>query len=581
MTTFYDQINDLINLLVHDSDKGWLWKSKPIKDSFGSIYKDFYKVDSDRLNHNKEYLFDKLIDESVEKLFPHLQEFNENKFWIISEDPKIKLNTDQLLVEKNSQKLIIGKGDYLKGGSFQDKYSTNNRLTVPSETSTSKLKAKKFVYLINPTKSFNPTKAFDPTKPEENLEIGVESANTVYINEKPIIRFYFNLRPNKEGILAWSQFLSSQLDSFGIPFRFKYRENLKDYIFCDSGVLYIAQNNFNIVTNIIKEVYGIFKANKQYDILRDEVPKFTRQIYDGIGFAEDPFFTEQSFGEQRCNLLIEIIDSQSSISDKKVLLKNVTDILVDKGYSVDEFYRNPQSNYKYDWDKFVSEFPNDRYPFTFHKTNLPQWANKERLKYLKIAQKYANELCQKAIWLSPNCCTWITYDYDKNNGFHRLLYNDEKRIIRYFLFKVGDFSVEKNYYKNLAEASRCQEFNRDKNIKFEADNSLNEFDTEEFNKNSFYNHMYTEALNSLDTNLMNTTPIDLTESQALIIGDSILEKYENIGLPLRNQFGTYDYTPTLKGSLWTGLFFLLLYKPRAFTHNLKFKDIQVETSSER
>ena len=145
MNVFYDQISNLINLLVYNPNKGWLWESKPIINSFNSIYKDFYKIDSDRLNHNKEYRFDILKDESVEKLLPHLQEFNENKFWIISENPKIKLNTDELLVEKNSQKLIIGKGDYLKGGSFQDNYSTNNRLTVPSKTSTFKLKAKKFV----------------------------------------------------------------------------------------------------------------------------------------------------------------------------------------------------------------------------------------------------------------------------------------------------------------------------------------------------------------------------------------------------------------------------------------------------
>jgi hypothetical protein len=63
---------------------------------------------------------------------------------------------------------------------------------------------------------------------------------------------------------------------------------------------------------------------------------------------------------------------------------------------------------------------------------------------------------------------------------------------------------------------------------------------------------------------------DMTIEEAQIIADVLIRKFENIGLPLRNTYWTYEYCPNLNGSLWVGLFFLILYKPIAFP-KFKFK----------
>jgi HopA1 effector protein family len=528
-----------------------------------------------------------LVDKPVERIFPYQQVMNENKFWFVIDKHKLKLGNKQILAEKDSQKVIISDGGYISGGAFQSKSDDNS--------------LREFVYLIKTKKRIEKSNKEEDGLDKDSLFVVLESNRTVFVENKPFVRFYFNLRPNKEGIVAWSNYLAKRLDVFLIPYKFKYRHNLQNYVVADAGVLYVAQNHFVLVSNIIKEIYAIFKSNTQYDILRDDVPFFTEKLMDGIGFAEDPYFTSKSFGEQRCNLLLEKICTKDNIEllkqDKKAeILLSIKASLTKEKYNLEEFFRNPDTNYKYDFVFFKKDFLQNTEPFSNRTINLPQWADKDREAYFKIAVKYANELCERAIWIDSDTCTWITYEEDDTkNKYHRLLGVDEKRLIRYFLYKIGDFSEEKDHYKKVAQST----YPTDDEIKIYATkdglnnkwiteigneqkqvkkgekvsaeiNGILQTDIEEFENNSFIFSLLFDEVTDLDLKFRLRKIEDMTIEEAQIIADVLIRKFENIGLPLRNTYWTYEYCPNLNGSLWVGLFFLILYKPIAFP-KFKFK----------
>ncbi len=526
-------------------------------------------------------------NEEIEKIKPFVEAFNEKRFWFVenSSSKKISLNDGELLVSQDGQSIIAKPGEYLKGGRFI-KEQPNTQGPTLDNLGSNKI-SYEFVYLYR-------TKKFD-TK-NENLYVNIEGDYSVKIFGKPMIRFYFNLKPDKDGILAWSEYLTQTLNSYRIPFQLKYPLNLNNYKYSDSGVLYVSQNHYELVASIISNVYLKFKYESIYSIIDDSVPLFTQKLYPGIAFAEDPYFADkkESFGMQRCKLIFDTIIAQQFTWTNDEELNNlavtIEEILISQGYS-HEFFRNPNTNYQYDFEKSFNlpqKYSHTKENFAIQNQGkyLSQWGIIGRERYLSIARAYADELMERAIWNpSEKYYFWITYDQNPVNkdGFYRIISRQEIKLIRYFLYKLSDFVEDKNHYRNFARktyrfGSTSEKLKIEKLLlKFVEDRfSQDKRNNFSWNKrrqmNSSFNHIFNNYKNLDEKNNLQT--ISSVADSITEVASFIIENYENTGVPLVNEFNNYEYCANENGKLITGLFFLFAYKPKAFLNEKSLKEIE-------
>ena len=114
-----------------------------------------------------------------------------------------------------------------------------------------------------------------------------------------LVRIYFNLTP--DGALAVMSSLTQQLNEQNIPFDFKVLYNPQDYKRHDSGVLYFDKSNYELVHQILQQVYQEHQSH-----FKAEVPLFTLQLAPGLALAEEPdqkFAERESFGMNRCQII--------------------------------------------------------------------------------------------------------------------------------------------------------------------------------------------------------------------------------------------------------------------------------------
>jgi hypothetical protein len=114
-----------------------------------------------------------------------------------------------------------------------------------------------------------------------------------------LVRIYFNLTP--DGAVAVMGSLTQQLNEQNIPFDFKVLYNPQDYQRHDSGVLYFDKSNYELVHQILQQVY---QENQSH--FKAEVPLFTLQLAPGLALAEEPdrkFAERESFGMNRCQII--------------------------------------------------------------------------------------------------------------------------------------------------------------------------------------------------------------------------------------------------------------------------------------
>jgi HopA1 effector protein family len=136
--------------------------------------------------------------------------------------------------------------------------------------------------------------------------------------ESVLVRIYFNLTP--DGAVAVMGSLTQQLNEQNIPFDFKVLYNPKDYKRHDSGVLYFDKSNYELVHQILQQVYP---ENQQH--FKREVPLFTLQLAPGLALAEEPnqkFAERESFGMNRCQIiangLLEAWNQGKNLPDDKI-----------------------------------------------------------------------------------------------------------------------------------------------------------------------------------------------------------------------------------------------------------------------
>ncbi|MEM8780980.1 MAG: T3SS effector HopA1 family protein [Cyanobacteria bacterium P01_G01_bin.49] len=114
-----------------------------------------------------------------------------------------------------------------------------------------------------------------------------------------LVRIYFNLTP--DGAVEVMGSLTPQLNEQDIPFDFKVLYNPQDYQRHDSGVLYFDKSNYEVIRQILQQVYQENSAHFKAD-----VPLFTLQLAPGLALAEEPdrkFAERESFGMNRCQII--------------------------------------------------------------------------------------------------------------------------------------------------------------------------------------------------------------------------------------------------------------------------------------
>lgn len=117
--------------------------------------------------------------------------------------------------------------------------------------------------------------------------------------ESRMTRIYFHI--SEEGAVPLTSAVTSLLNRYQIPFRFKTLSYSGVYSRADCAVLYFAARYYQIVAQVLPSIRA---EVRQY--LRPAIPLLTRRLYEGIGLAEDPA-TGESFGMSRSRLIAQAI----------------------------------------------------------------------------------------------------------------------------------------------------------------------------------------------------------------------------------------------------------------------------------
>jgi hypothetical protein len=121
-----------------------------------------------------------------------------------------------------------------------------------------------------------------------------------------LVRVYFNV--TADGSVEVMRSLTSKLNKVSVPFSFKVLYNPADYNRFDSGVLYIDQQDYDVVANVLQQIHQEHRSR-----FISKVPLFTKQIAMGLSVAEEPnqkFGERESFGMNRCQIVANgLLDS--------------------------------------------------------------------------------------------------------------------------------------------------------------------------------------------------------------------------------------------------------------------------------
>jgi hypothetical protein len=168
-------------------------------------------------------------------------------------------------------------------------------------------------------------------------------------DELDLVRFYWNVTP--EGAPVLTNRLTTALNRFGVPFRFKTLSNRAAYIRSDSSVLYVSRRYFRIAAELVMErVQPALRG-----VSGNETPLFSKHLAPGLGLAEDPRSGE-SFGMSRCRLLAEALwhAGARGVTKPEERLRFVAEYFTKHGCDLKQPYLNPGSVDRYDLTAFAA-----------------------------------------------------------------------------------------------------------------------------------------------------------------------------------------------------------------------------------
>ena len=118
-------------------------------------------------------------------------------------------------------------------------------------------------------------------------------------DDATLLRFYWHLEPGGAAPLLHS--VSTLLNRFQVPYRFKCLTNSAAYVRADCAVVFIPRRWYQMTARLLRETHRSIAGH-----LLSDVPLFAKSLADGLGFAEDPG-GGQSFGMHRCAALARAI----------------------------------------------------------------------------------------------------------------------------------------------------------------------------------------------------------------------------------------------------------------------------------
>ena len=279
-----------------------------------------------------------------------------------------------------------------------------------------------------------------------------------------VIRFYFNLLPIKEGILFLVQEIEKRFNDAQIPFEYKCRVSTIKYDRSDVGVLYLEKKHFYVASILINEIYLLGNKNNFFG---SETPYFTKKIYNGLGFAEEPY-TEESFGVNRSRFVAKALINNDVWKDKNKdkWVESIINNFEELGFDLNRIYCNPDSIFAYDFCLFnVNPLDSEE------KVNIEAYGI-----YFKIARKLAFILCSEALWLTKEKCTWATVKLDQMDEIQFEVVDKVERLEIIFFLKC------------------IYEYSGDKILKLTIDAALNDFEDKEKISNESYFDTYDRIL---------------------------------------------------------------------------------------
>ncbi|MGA8809061.1 MAG: T3SS effector HopA1 family protein [Thermoanaerobaculia bacterium] len=116
-------------------------------------------------------------------------------------------------------------------------------------------------------------------------------------SESRMTRIYWHIA--EEGAVPLTHIITTLLNRYQVPFRFKTLSYSGVYSRSDSAVLYFAARYYQIVSRVLPAIRAEVRK-----YLRPATPLLSLELHDGIGLAEDPGNGE-SFGMNRSRLIAQ------------------------------------------------------------------------------------------------------------------------------------------------------------------------------------------------------------------------------------------------------------------------------------
>ncbi len=155
-----------------------------------------------------------------------------------------------------------------------------------------------------------------------------------------LLRFYWHLEPGGAHLLLNS--LSTLLNRFQVPYRFKCLRHPAAYVRSDSAVLFVPRRWYQIAARLLRETRRSVATH-----LRADAPLFTKVLAEGLALAEDPG-GGRSFGMHRCGALARAI-CNAAPGQGSLPVKEIEEALSRQGISLLFPYLNQGSADIYDF----------------------------------------------------------------------------------------------------------------------------------------------------------------------------------------------------------------------------------------
>ena len=156
-----------------------------------------------------------------------------------------------------------------------------------------------------------------------------------------LVRLYFNVKLEKAP--EFVRVLTKALTRYKIAFTFKIASRKCDFTRVDTAVLYVPYRMLAPLTLVLRGL----KAELR-DLLDPETPYFTREIFEGVGFAEEPE-KQGSFGSNRSELIANALmaaRAENTICNKPFLEAFVQQV-AQAGLTLDDMHLRPGSKADY------------------------------------------------------------------------------------------------------------------------------------------------------------------------------------------------------------------------------------------